>query len=144
LESKEQAVDFSSLRDIADGIEQQGGHILAARIRRSVRLVSMAENKLDIVIEDEQSEDLPGLLAKNLFEITGRQWLVSVSVSGGGQTVFEEDEGLLKQEIEAASQLPVVEQILSVFPGSEVTKVTPAESETKQMDEINPERQAGQ
>ena len=114
---------FTSLRDIASYFEEQGAQILAARIKRHLRPVSFGTQKLEVMITGDNAEDLPQQLAKTLSEASGSAWLVSVSETGGGKTIAEEDADKDVKEKQAAEDLPLVARVLEIFDGAEITAI---------------------
>jgi len=119
---------FASLRDIASYFEEQGAQILAARIKRHLRPVSFGTQKLEVMITGDNAEDLPQQLAKTLSEASGSAWLVSVSETGGGKTIAEEDADKEVKEKQAAEDLPLVARILEIFDGAEITAIKAMDS----------------
>ena len=117
------APSFASLRDIADYFEAQNEKILNARIKRHLRVVSFGQHKLEVVVTGDNAEDLPQQLAKSLSAATGAPWLVSVSETGGGQTLAEEDVETQNKERNAAAELPLVASVLEVFEGAKITAI---------------------
>jgi len=117
------APSFASLRDIADYFEAQNEKILNARIKRHLRVVSFGQHKLEVVVTGDNAEDLPQQLAKSLSVATGAPWLVSVSETGGGQTLAEEDVETQNKERNAAAELPLVASVLEVFEGAKITAI---------------------
>ena len=119
---------FASLRDIASYFEEQGAQILAARIKRHLRPVSFGTQKLEVMITGDNAEDLPQQVAKTLSEASGSAWLVSVSETGGGKTIAEEDADKEVKEKQAAEDLPLVARILEIFDGAEITAIKAMDS----------------
>ena len=119
---------FASLRDIASYFEEQGAQILAARIKRHLRPVSFGTQKLEVMITGDNAEDLPQQVAKTLSEASGSAWLVSVSETGGGKTIAEEDADKEVKEKQAAEDLPLVARVLEIFDGAEITAIKAMDS----------------
>ena len=119
---------FASLRDIASYFEEQGAQILAARIKRHLRPVSFGTQKLEVMITGDNAEDLPQQVAKTLSEASGSAWLVSVSETGGGKTIAEEDADKEVKEKQAAEDLPLVARILEIFDGAEISAIKAMDS----------------
>ena len=119
---------FASLRDIASYFEEQGAQILAARIKRHLRPVSFGTQKLEVMITGDNAEDLPQQVAKTLSEASGEAWLVSVSETGGGKTIAEEDADKEVKEKQAAEDLPLVTRVLEIFDGAEITAIKALDS----------------
>lgn len=125
--AEQSAPSFTSLRDITHYFEEQGAQILAARIKRHLRLVSISAQKMEVVVIGDNAEDLPQQMAKSLSEASGSAWLVSVKESGGGKTIAEEDKEREGAEKDAAANLPLVASVLEVFEGAEITAITEIE-----------------
>jgi len=119
---------FASLRDIASYFEEEGAQILAARIKRHLRPVSFGTQKLEVMITGDNAEDLPQQVAKTLSEASGSAWLVSVSETGGGKTIAEEDADKEVKEKQAAEDLPLVARVLEIFDGAEITAIKALDS----------------
>jgi DNA polymerase-3 subunit gamma/tau len=114
---------FASLRDIADYFDAQNEKILTANIKRHLRVISFAQRKLEVVVAGDNAEDLPQQLAKSLSAATGAPWLVSVSETGGGKTLAEEDLEIQNKEKSAAAELPLVASVLEAFEGAKITAI---------------------
>ena len=123
MPAKSDAPSFASLRDIADYFDAQNEKILNARIKRHLRVVSFGQHKLEVVVVGDNAEDLPQQLAKSLSTATGAPWLVSVSETGGGKTLAEEDLETQNNEKSAAADLPLVASVLEAFEGAEITAI---------------------
>lgn len=118
--------DVTSLADIAALAEAQDEMLLAARIRTHLRLVSIQPGSLEVALTEKAPETLAGDLAKHLSVWTNRRWLVSVSDGPAGKTLVEEraeQADMLKAEIMEA---PLVQSILTAFPGAEIEAIKPA------------------
>ena len=123
MTAKSASPSFASLRDIADYFDAQNEKILTANIKRHLRVVSFGQHKLEVVITGENTEDLPQQLAKSLSTATGAPWLVSVSETGGGKTLAEEDLEIQNKERSAAAELPLVTSVLEAFEGAMITAI---------------------
>jgi DNA polymerase-3 subunit gamma/tau len=88
-----------------------------------LRVVSFGQHKLEVVVVGDNAEDLPQQLAKSLSTATGAPWLVSVSETGGGKTLAEEDLEIQNKEKSAAADLPLVASVLEAFEGAEITAI---------------------
>jgi len=113
----------ATFKELVGFIDSAGEHILAARLRRSVRPVQLDGHRLEIAITDDRAEDIPGLLAKTLSGLTGTSWLVSVCETGGGPTLAEEEAQQKQRDIDEAAGLPLVASVLDKFSGAEISAV---------------------
>ena len=134
---------FSSLQDIALSLEKAGEKILAARLRRHLRLVSLSAGKLEVQIEGDMNPDnFMSDLARFMSQKSGQPWLVFQAAEGaapkGGPTLAELDREADEQEKKAAADHPVVTAILEKFDSAEITAVHPhkARDEIQSDDEV--------
>ena len=113
----------SSLADIVALAETNGEMLLAARIRNHVKLVSLKPGNLQIGIVGAAPDQLAGDIARYLSQWTGQRWLVSLSESGGAQTIAEEQRGADEKLRDTIASEPLVAQILDIFPGASIDEI---------------------
>ena len=113
----------SSLAEIVALAETDGEMLLAARIRNHVKLVSLKPGNLQIGIVGAAPDQLAGDIARYLSQWTGQRWLVSLSESGGAQTIAEEQRGADEKLRDTIASEPLVAQILDIFPGASIDEV---------------------
>ena len=63
------------------------------------------------------------LLQERLEEWTGERWMVALSENGGDPTLDEQERAAAAAADQAATDHPLVRQILDAFPGARVRKV---------------------
>ena len=131
--------DFSSLQQIAARLDEDGEKILAARLRKHLRPVSLSAGKLEVQIDGDVSEALLGQLARFMSQKSGQPWLVSASQQEGGPTLAELDRQEDEQAKQAVAGHPVVAAVLDQFEGAEITAVRPHEPNPDDQlnDEVN-------
>ena len=131
--------DFSSLQQIAARLDEDGEKILAARLRKHLRPVSLSAGKLEVQIDGDVSETLLGQLARFMSQKSGQPWLVSASQQEGGPTLAELDRQEDEQARQAVAGHPVVAAVLDQFEGAEITAVRPHEPNPDDQlnDEVN-------
>jgi DNA polymerase-3 subunit gamma/tau len=113
----------SSLADIVALAETNGEMLLAARIRNHVKLVSLKPGNLQIGLVGAAPDQLVGDIARYLSQWTGQRWLVSLSESGGSQTLTEEQRDADEKLRDAITSEPLVAQILDIFPGASIDEI---------------------
>ena len=116
---------FSSLQQIAACLDEEGEKILAARLRKHLRPVSLSAGKLEVQIDGDVSEALLGQLARFMSQKSGQPWLVSAAQEQGGATLAELDRQADEQAKQAVAAHPVVKAVLDQFEGAEITAVRP-------------------
>mgnify|MGYP003308856658 FL=1 len=113
----------SSLAEIVALAETNGEMLLAARIRNHVKLVSLKPGNLQIGLVGAAPDQLAGDIARYLSKWTGQRWLVSLSESGGSQTLAEEQRDADEKLRDTIASEPLVAQILGIFPGASIDEI---------------------
>jgi DNA polymerase-3 subunit gamma/tau len=113
----------SSLAEIVALAETNGEMLLAARIRNHVKLVSLKPGNLQIGLVGAAPDQLAGDIARYLSQWTGHRWLVSLSESGGAQTLAEEQRDADEKLRDTIASEPLVAQILDIFPGASIDEI---------------------
>ena len=113
----------SSLAEIVALAETNGEMLLAARIRNHVKLVSLKPGNLQIGLVGGAPDQLAGDIARYLSQWTGQRWLVSLSESGGAQTLAEEQRDADEKLRDTIASEPLVAQILDIFPGASIDEI---------------------
>ena len=113
----------SSLAEIVALAETNGEMLLAARIRNHVKLVSLKPGNLQIGLVGAAPDQLAGDIARYLSQWTGQRWLVSLSESGGAQTLAEEQRDADEKLRYTIASEPLVAQILDIFPGASIDEI---------------------
>jgi DNA polymerase-3 subunit gamma/tau len=113
----------SSLAEIVALAETNGEMLLAARIRNHVKLVSLKPGNLQIGLVGAAPDQLAGDIARYLSQWTGQRWLVSLSESGGSQTLAEEQRDADEKLRDTITSEPLVVQILDIFPGASIDEI---------------------
>ena len=111
---------FEDLIALAD--EQRD---LATRtaLERDVRLVRFEDGKLEIALEAGAPKSLVHELSRKLAEWTGRRWLVVVSTEGGAPSLRSQLEAQRSELVRGVRADPLVQAVLSRFPGAEILDV---------------------
>ena len=113
----------TSLAEIVALAETNGEMLLAARIRNHVKLVSLKPGNLQIGLVGAAPDQLAGDIARYLSQWTGQRWLVSLSESGGAQTLAEEQRDADEKLRDTIASEPLVAQILDIFPGASIDEI---------------------
>jgi len=93
-------------------------------LERDVRLVRFEDGRLEIALEPHAAKTLAHDLSRKLASWTGKRWLVVISTEQGAPTLRSQTEAR-QAEIERGVQTdPLVQAVLSRFPGSKIVGVT--------------------
>jgi DNA polymerase-3 subunit gamma/tau len=98
--------------------------LVKSALERDVRLVRIEDGKLEIALEPSARKTLVTDLQRKLAEWTGKRWVVVVSREAGAATVSAQL-AAQKSELEQGVRAdPLVQAVLSRFPGAEIVGVT--------------------
>lgn len=113
--------DFQAVVDLAD---DKKNLILKTNLMHHVHLVSFQPGKIEFRPGEHAPSTLAGDLKKFLDTHTSRNWGVILSRQVQGETTLAEvrDREVAEQKREMAKH-PLVHEILSAFPGSEIEKI---------------------
>ncbi len=121
IESKADPQTFNAVVDLADKMKNI---ILKANLMNNVHLVSFEPGKIEFRPNEHAPGTLAGDLKKFLDGHTNRTWAVSLSRHAAGDITLAQvrDEAIAKRKAEV-SQHPLVNEVLTTFPGSVIEKV---------------------
>jgi DNA polymerase III subunit gamma/tau len=100
-----------------------------AALERDVRLVSFEDGKLELALEPSVSKTLIGDLSRKLTEWTGRRWMVVVSAEQGHPSIKAQNDARHAELVTGVRADPLVQAVLSRFPGAEIVAVRQREVE---------------
>ncbi len=98
---------------------------LKSALERDVRLVRFEDGQLEIALEPSAAKMLVGELSRKLHDWTGRRWMVVVSAEPGAPSLRTQAEERKTQLKSDARSDPLVQAVLSRFPGAEIVEVRP-------------------
>jgi DNA polymerase-3 subunit gamma/tau len=94
-------------------------------LERDVRLVRFEDGTLEIALEPSAAKTLVGDLSKRLNDWTGRRWMVAVSAEAGAPSLRTQAEARKAELKDTVRADPLVQAVLSRFPGAEIVDVRP-------------------
>jgi DNA polymerase-3 subunit gamma/tau len=98
---------------------------MKSALERDVRLVRFEDGQLEIALEASAAKMLVGELSKKLHDWTGRRWMVVVSAEPGAPSLRSQAEERKTQLKSDARSDPLVQAVLTRFPGAEIVEVRP-------------------
>ena len=121
-----------TLEDVVAVLEVQNEILLASQVHQFAHLVKLEvlENggRLEIRPESEAPPNFTQNLGQALSRIYDARWVVSVSSAAGAPTLAEVQQAELDAERAEVMQLPIIKEILDVFPDAEIRAITPLEN----------------
>jgi DNA polymerase III subunit gamma/tau len=106
-----------------------------AALERDVRLVRCEDGRLEVRLEPSAAKTLVNDLARKLSQWTSRPWIVVVSTEEGQPTVKAQDDARKAELKTGVRGDPLVQAVLTRFPGAEIVDVRTAEAV---MSELSP------
>jgi DNA polymerase-3 subunit gamma/tau len=98
---------------------------MKSALERDVRLVRFEDGTLEIALEPSAAKTLVGELSKKLSDWTGRRWMVAVSAEAGAPSLRAQAEARKAELKDTVRSDPLVQAVLSRFPGAEIVDVRP-------------------
>jgi len=105
-------------------------------LRRNVRVVSFSDGRMEVNLVKNPPKTFLTDLSKKLQAWTGTRWMISTSTQEGAPTLDEVDQAETMAVEEQARTDPIVESILSRFPGSRIIDVRIRQEDTLEDGEI--------
>lgn len=122
---------LKNLTDVIALLEKHEEFLLASQIYHFAHLVKIEhknygddpKGKLEFRPEPEALPELSQNLSKKLKKITNQHWMVIISNDNGAETLANIAEAKHLQELEDVSQIPLVKNILEIFPEASLVNV---------------------
>ena len=112
-----------SFEDVVALCTEKREVVLSALLTSAVHLVHFEAGRIDFRPESSAPPDLATRLSRLLSEWTGRPWLVSLSRETGAETIHQAGIEREIQRKKDAANHPLVQAILSTFPGATIEAV---------------------
>jgi len=122
-QSASAAANFSHFRDIIRVASERRDLRLKTQLETFVRPVRVRPGQVDIGLEQGAPPGLTNELARKLEQWTGERWIVSVTKDAGERPIAEQDRLKRDTLFNEARGRPVVQALLSRFPGAEIVDV---------------------
>ncbi|HZH08759.1 MAG TPA: DNA polymerase III subunit gamma/tau [Microvirga sp.] len=97
--------------------------VLKAALERDVRLVRFEEGHIELSLTESGSRTIANDLSRALQQWTGQRWMVSLSSEEGAPTLREQALAAERERKEGAANHPLVQAVLSKFPGAQIVNV---------------------
>jgi len=108
-------------------------------LERDVRLVRCEDGRLEIAIEPTAPKSLVHDLQRKLGAWTGKRWMVVVSQEQGAPTLRAQAEARQAEVERGVESDPLVQAVLSRFPGAKIVGVTQGPDAAPELPELPPD-----
>ena len=121
---------YASFDQVIELIRQKRDMLLLNEVETGLRLARYAPGRIEFEPAPGAKPDLASRLGQRLQGWTGARWGVSVVGSGGQPTIAETRDSALTAARAEAAENPLVQAILSAFPGAQISDVRSPEAIT--------------
>jgi DNA polymerase-3 subunit gamma/tau len=139
------AIAISRFEDLIALASEKRDLQMKTALERDVRLVRCEDGRLEIGLENGAAKATVGDLARKLSQWTGRRWMVVVSAEAGAPSLKAQSEAKQAELKTGVQAHPLVQSVLTRFPGAEITRVQrreqdlPLEAPSDPADDTAPE-----
>jgi DNA polymerase-3 subunit gamma/tau len=144
--SAEAALPVRALKTFADLVALAGEKrdvSMKSALERDIRLVHFEDGTLEIALEPSAAKSLVNDLSKKLADWTGRRWMVAVSTETGAPPLRAQAEARKAELKNDVRSDPLVQAVLTRFPGAEIVEVRPpASAPVPNPDEMPPDNES--
>ena len=123
---------YATFEQVIELIRQKRDMLLLNEVESGVRLARYAPGRIEFEPASGAKPDLAARISQRLQGWTGARWGVSVVSTGGQPTIAETRNTELAQVRAEAAENPIVQAILTAFPGARITEVRSPEAITAQ------------
>jgi DNA polymerase-3 subunit gamma/tau len=112
-------------------LQANGEHVLATHVYLYVCLIKATRGRIEISTDKDAPETLASDLAKALSRaFAGERWVASVVTMPAGRTTLAgREKALAQQKRDEIAAMPLVKDIMTLFPGAEIIKLFENEEE---------------
>lgn len=119
-----------TFEDIVVFLENHDEWLLASQLFQFAHPVKIESLDIGGRLEIRQADHAPQKMAQDLgaklSAITGQRWIVSVSEKAGEPTLAEKAQAAREADLANILQMPVMRDIIAVFPDAEIIEITQA------------------
>lgn len=120
---------IKTLEDVVAVLEEAGEVLLAGWVYQYVHLVKLEAGLIEFRPDEAAPSNLAQDLSKKLSAVDEQRWIVSVSGANGQPTLAQAAQAAQEAEMAEVIALPIMKEVLSVFPDAEVTAIKTIETE---------------
>lgn len=121
-------LQITSLHDVIQTLENANQVVLASAVSYYAEPIKIKEGLLEIGLREGAGNRIKDL-QKILSDATGTRWMVTFSDPTGQMTPHEELEKQAEDERNKILAIPTVKNIISLFPGTELTNIHSTQDE---------------
>ncbi len=123
-----QLIVYASFAQVVELIREKRDIKLLYEVEAGVRLARYSPGRIEFELSPMADDQLPSRLAQRLQAWTGARWGVTVVSTGGAATIEEERNKEATAARAEALQSPLVQAVLTAFPGAKITEIRTPEA----------------
>ncbi len=124
----EESIIINKLEDMITLLNNNQEIMLASQLYNFAHVISLEHGRFEFRQNPAAMPDLSQKLTRVLKAITGEHWMVALSKTGGGKTLAEKEEANNLQELSDVVKMPIIDNILKIFPDAKLTKILKTET----------------
>lgn len=117
-------VDAGTFEQVVALFESHREVLLCTQLRQEVGLVTFEPGMITLQAKSELPREFSGKVTELLAQWTGRPWKIAWAKEGSAASLHEQEAARKQQELDEASQHPLVAGVLEEFPGAKLVGVT--------------------
>ena len=121
--SAEPTLRLRRFEDVVALASEKREIVLKAALERDVRLVRVEEGRIELSLTETGSRTIANDLTRALQQWTGERWMVALSSEEGEATLHEKAVAAERERKAGAANHPLVQAVLSRFPGAQIVNV---------------------
>ncbi len=131
---------LKTLEDMIALLEKHEKFLLASQLFHFAHLIKLEHinhgdqprGHFQFRAEESATPDLSQNLSRALKEITNHHWMIVISNDRGAPTLSERNEAKRLQELEDVAKMPIVENIIKIFPDARLTQILREEQQNSE------------
>ena len=123
IDNKTTLAEVNTFEDLVEIFKIKGELLLHAQLLSCVHLISFEKGKLEISISGNTNNNIAKDISKFLKNWTGEDWIISIVVDQGTETLDHKNERKTQEEIENTKNTPEMQKVLKAFPNAELKSV---------------------
>lgn len=121
-----------TLEDVVSVLEEANEVLLAGQVYQYAHLVKLEEGLIEMRTNELAPQKMTQDLGRVLSAVTNTRWIVSISSAPGQPTLAEQEEARINAERNNVLQMPMVREVMEVFPEAELVDIISVNNDTKE------------
>ncbi len=129
--------DYPDFVAVLELIRRMGDMLLLVQVENHVALIRYSPGRIEFQPRGNAPADLAQRLAERLRGWTGgTRWAVTISNDDAQPTIAQQRQAAMQAALDRARQLPIIQQVMTAFPGAVLKSVTRAAPPPDPTDDI--------